>query len=131
MSVYQFIVDFLYEFRERKALITSFNEIAHMTFVSGNSDRLLRAKSTIGDTNYKHSMSRFFMSGFRIEIRNGSSVSSDEILLIGKIFTSNKHLLRQLMALGYDTLEVYAKDSNKYRNFNISGYASLDNYFLS
>lgn len=130
MSVYRFIIEFVQEFKERRSLIDSFNEIAHIAFVSGNSDRLLKAKSTAGDARYKHPMSRFFLSGFRIEIRNGTFVTLKEVNLIGTIFLDNKHLLRQLMALGYDTLEVTAKDSNMYRNFDISSFASLKNYFL-
>jgi hypothetical protein len=130
MGLYQFVLDFIREFSDRKILIREFNEIARLAFVNEEAPRLLKSRNTMGDSSYKHSNSRRFFSGFRIDVKMGPKIKVEEIKFIGTIFLNNRPLLRQLMALGYDTIEVYGGDVDTYMQWNISSYANLDGYFL-
>jgi hypothetical protein len=125
---FQFIIDFIKEFTERRLLVKEFNSVANIAFVTGATNRLLKAKTTFGDPGYRHSMSSMF-SGFRITIRNTESLSKEEIKVIGEVILQNKIFLRQLMSLGYDTLEVFGS-TDIYHQWAMSSYGDLKNYFL-
>jgi hypothetical protein len=127
-SPFQFIIDFFKEFSERRFLLKEFNSVAKLAFVTGATNRLLKAKTTFGDSGYHHSMSSMF-SGFKIMIRNKEYISKEEVKVIGKVVLNNKILLRQLMSLGYDTLEVYGGD-DYYHQWNMSAFGDLKNYYL-
>jgi hypothetical protein len=106
------IVDWFGEMSERYGLIRDFNVAAKNAFISGIAPTLLEAKITRGDSNYRHQFSKFLGGGFRIKALSGTPLKRDEMVEIGRVVLDNKELVRKLISLGWDTLEVH--DSSGY-----------------
>ena len=101
------------------------------TFVSGDINRMCKVSISQGDPDFKHPMSSFwFRSGFKITIVNDSNVRDSEYEEIAQYVLQNKTFIRQLMAIGFDTLIVQGGTSKKGKKFSLKGYANLDSYYL-
>lgn len=92
---------------ERAKLIRSFNESARNAFVTGVAPTLLKASISRGDRSYRHQFSNWLNSGFRIQAFTGRSLSKDEIIAIGNVILADDTLIRKLVVLGWDTLEIH------------------------
>ncbi len=101
------LADWFGEMSDRYKLIRDFNSSAKKSFISGNAKTLLEAKVVSGDSNFKHAFSKFFGSGIRIKALSGIPLEKSELIEIGKIILDNEFLVRKLIALGWDTLEVH------------------------
>lgn len=114
--------------KERRDVVRDFNLSARNSFVTGEAPTLLEAKITNGDSSYRHAFSKFFGSGFRIKALSGKSLDRSELIQIADIVLANDQLVRKLIALGWDTLEIHDTASFmgiKYplkKYMNISGY---------
>lgn len=91
---------------ERAKLIAGFNEMSRESFVKGETPTVLKSSSSRGCSAYKHEFSTWFNSGFRIQALSGRQLSKNEMKLIGQIILSDTTLVRRLIVLGWDTLEV-------------------------
>lgn len=100
------IKEWFSEARERSRMISDFNKAAKMAFITGIAPTLLEAKITRGDSTYKHSFSKLY-SGFRIKALSGNALSRDTLIEIGRTILEDQMLVRRLVALGWDTLEVH------------------------
>ncbi len=100
------VVDWFNDFSERNRIVRNFNKSARDAFILGLAPTLLEAKITKGDPNYRHTFSKW-NSGFRIKAMSGRALSRDEIVTIGNVILNNSILTRQLVALGWDTLEIH------------------------
>ena len=60
-----------------------------------------------GDSAFKHQFSSWLNSGFRIQVFTGRVLTRAEIITIGKVILSDETLVRKLVILGWDTLEVH------------------------
>jgi myo-inositol catabolism protein IolC len=98
---------------ERRDVILGFNQSAKAAFIEGIVPTLLEASISRGNKDYKHQFSDYFNSGFRIKAFKGEALSKDELSQIGATITSDDKLIRQLVVLGFDTLEIYG-DKNYY-----------------
>lgn len=96
---------------ERAQLIKSFNDKAKESFINGETPTVLKACSSKGISKNKHSFSSWFNTGFRIQALSGRALTKQEMELIGKVILSNKTLVRKLIVLGMDTLEVHDNSS--------------------
>lgn len=67
---------------------------------------LLKASVSRGDKSYKHQFSHWLNSGFRIQAFQGRQLSRDELVQIGKVILADDVLIRKLVVLGFDTLEI-------------------------
>ena len=92
---------------ERAKLIRSFNEAARHAFINGIAPSLLKASMSKGDSTYRHQFSNWLNSGFRIQAFTGRILTRSEIITIGKVILSDETLVRKLVVLGWDTLEVH------------------------
>lgn len=92
---------------ERAKLIRSFNESARNAFVAGVAPTLLKASISRGDRSYRHQFSNWLNSGFRIQAFTGKPLSKDEIIAIGNVILADDTLIRKLVVLGWDTLEIH------------------------
>lgn len=99
------IADWFSDLSERERLRRSFNKAAKEAFVFGVAPTLLEASISWGDSNYKHAFSKLY-SGFRIKALSGRPLDKTELIEIGKSILENQELIRRLIALGWDTLEV-------------------------
>lgn len=100
------IVDWFNDRNDRSRLVRDFNDAAKQSFVLGIAPTLLKAKITKGDRAYKHQFSDWLNTGFRIEAFTGRQLSREDLRMIGVVILSDEMLIRKLVVLGWDTLEV-------------------------
>ena len=101
------IIDWFRDRSERAKLVRSFNESAKNSFVSGIAPTLLKASISKGESSYKHQFSNWLNSGYRIQAFTGSVLTKDELIYIGKVILADSVLVRKLIVLGFDTLEIH------------------------
>lgn len=66
------------------------------------------ARVSRGNKAYKHQFSDPFNSGFRIKAYAGIQLSKQDTINIGKVILANDILVKRLVVLGFDTLEVHS-----------------------
>lgn len=116
---------------ERMRIINVMNQSFREYFYSGELDRLCKVSISQGDRDFAHEMSSlWFRSGFKISIENDANLLDSEIMEISKYVLSNTSFIRQLMAMGFDTLIVAGATGGKGRKFSLKGYANLNNYYI-
>lgn len=116
---------------ERVRIIKSMNEAFQKYYVTGEIDRLCKVSITSGNQNYRHEMSTlFFRSGFRISIENDTNVKESELRDISQYILTNTAFVRQLMTLGFDTLIVSGRTTNKSLMYSLKEYTNLTNFFI-
>lgn len=101
------IIDWFRDRSERAKLVRSFNESARNSFVAGIAPTLLKANISKGESSYKHQFSNWLNSGFRIQAFTGRILTKDELIHIGKVILDDSVLVRRLIVLGWDTLEIH------------------------
>jgi hypothetical protein len=122
------IIDWFGETTERFKLIRDFNKAGKNAFISGIAPTLLEAKITNGDSNYRHQFSKFLGGGYRIKALSGRPLNREEMVEIGKIILENKELVRKLIALGWDTLEVHDNSGFNGCKWPLKDYANIGGY---
>jgi len=122
------IIDWFGEMTERYKLIRDFNKAGKNAFIAGIAPTLLEAKITNGDSNYRHQFSKFLGGGYRIKALSGRPLNREEMIEIGKIILENKELVRKLIALGWDTLEVHDNSSFNGCKWPLKDYANIGGY---
>ena len=106
-NIWNNIVSWFRDLSERNRLIRSFNDSAREAYVNGDAPAMLNASISKGDPNYRHDFSKWFSSGFRIKVFSGRQLTREEIVFIGMSILSNQSLIRRLIVLGWDTLEIH------------------------
>ncbi|OKZ03474.1 MAG: hypothetical protein BHV78_03000 [Bacteroides sp. CAG:1060_57_27] len=105
-NTWNFIISWFRDKSERSKLIRSFNEAARYSFIQGVVPTLLKASISRGERLYKHQFSDWLNSGFRIQAFKGRELSRNELAGIGAAIIADSVLVRKLVVLGFDTLEV-------------------------
>lgn len=117
---------------ERVRIIKSMNEAFHEYYVTGEIDRLCKVSVTSGNQSFRHEMSTiFFRSGFRISIENDSNIRDSELRDIAQYILTNTAFVRQLMSMGFDTLVVSGKTTNKSMMYSLKQHTTLTNFYIS
>ncbi|PKP46301.1 MAG: hypothetical protein CVT92_17515 [Bacteroidetes bacterium HGW-Bacteroidetes-1] len=101
------IIDWFRDRSERAKLVRSFNESARNSFVAGIAPTLLKASISKGESLYRHQFSNWLNSGYRIQAFTGRILTKDELIHIGKVILDDSVLVRRLIVLGFDTLEIH------------------------
>ncbi|MBR6655999.1 MAG: hypothetical protein IKL20_05285 [Alistipes sp.] len=116
---------------ERVRIIRAMNENFQESYYSGGIDRLCRVSIGAGDPEFAHEMSSMWVrSGFRITIENDLGLADSEVFEISDYILQNKSFIRQLMALGFDTLIVQGKVTRRGKLFCLKSYSNLNEYML-
>lgn len=116
---------------ERMRIINQMNKAFKEYFMSGEFSRLCKVSISQGRSEYAHEMSSlWFRSGFKISIENDVSLKESEITELASYVTDNAAFVRQLMAMGFDTLVVKGKTSGNGKEFSLKKYANLNQYFI-
>ncbi len=90
---------------ERVRIINQMNTAFKEYFLSGEFGRMCKVSISQGRSEYAHEMSSlWFRSGFKISIENDTSLKESEITELASYVTDNAAFVRQLMAMGFDTL---------------------------
>lgn len=101
------IVEWFKDRSERSHLIRSFNDSAKNAFIIGEAPTLLKASVSKGERKYRHQFSSWLNTGFRIQAFSGRQLPKDQIKQIGEVILNDNVLIRRLIVLGWDTLEIH------------------------
>lgn len=116
---------------ERIRIINAMNQSFKEWFYSGEFNRLCRVSISQGEQRYAHEMSAFwFRSGFKISIENDNGCGESEMNEIANYVLCNASFVRQLMAIGFDTLVIQGNTNGRTYKFSLKQYANLKNYFI-
>lgn len=119
------IADWFGEMSERYRLVRNFNRAAKNSFISGAAPTLLETKITRGDSAYRHAFSKFMGGGFRIKALTGRPLERSELIEIGRVVLDNEELVRKLISLGWDTLEVHANQGYNGAKWALKDFANI------
>ena len=107
MIIWDRIYNWFSDIKERNGFLREWNKRAKEAFIDGDIPTLLEARTTIGSFEFKHDFSKFMAGGFRVKALSGKSMTKAELLRIGNMILSDEKRVKQLVAHGYDTLEVH------------------------
>ena len=110
---------------ERYQLVRDFNNAAKQSFIFGVAPTLLESKITKGDSKYRHVFSKWRSGGFRIKALAGCTLEKRELKEIGQVILDNEELVRRLISLGWDTLEVHADQGYNGAKWKLIDYANI------
>ena len=117
---------------ERMKVINAMNQAFKEYFISGDLERYCKVSISQGDPEFRHEMSSLWLrSGFKINIENDINLRDSEIMDISQYVLQNKSFIRQLMAMGFDTLVVQGKTTQRGRKFSLKAYSNLKDYFIT
>ena len=117
---------------ERMRIISQMNAAFKEYFTTGEFNRLCKVSISQGNSAFAHEMSSIWIrSGFKITIENDYSLRESEMEELASNVTDNVAFVRQLMAVGFDTLTIKGKTTGKTKSFALKRYANLDQYFIS
>lgn len=117
---------------ERVRIISQMNTAFKEYFTTGEFNRLCRVSITQGNSAFAHEMSSLWIrSGFKISIENDYSLKESEINELASYVTDNAAFVRQLMAMGFDTLVIKGKTTGMAKSFALKKFANLNQYYIT
>ena len=122
------IADWFADLTERRRVVKDFNYAAKDAFIQGYAPTLLQAKTTRGDSYYRHSFSKFMSGGYRIKALSGRPMAKSELIDIAKIVLDDESLVRKLMSLGWDTLEIHDSQGFHGIKYPLKEHANLGGF---
>ncbi len=121
------VIEWFQDRSERNKLARSFNSAARNSFVSGVAPTLLKGNISKGERAYRHQFSNWLNTGFRIQAFAGRTLSKDELIYIGKVILDDEILVRKLIVLGWDTLEIHGDIGSYGCKWQLKDYIALPN----
>ncbi len=116
---------------ERVRIISQMNAAFKEYFTTGEFNRLCKVSISPGNSSFAHEMSSLWIrSGFKITIENDSSLRESEINELAAYVTDNAPFVRQLMAIGFDTLSIKGKTTGMTKCFALKKFANLSQYYI-
>jgi hypothetical protein len=112
-------------------MLSEFNQAAEEAFTSGTAPTMLQASASKGSRNNRHNFSAVLYTGFRIKVLSGTALSRDEMMLIGNVIISDIGLIRQLIVLGFDTLEIHDDSYSHGLRWKLIDYAKIGTTLIS
>ena len=128
-NIWNNILAWFQDLSERNALVRNFNMKAKEAFISGSMPTMLKCSISRGCREYKHQFSAWLYTGFRIQALAGRALTKDETEAIGRVVLSDVNLVRRLVALGWDTLEVHSYSGRYGLRWKLIEYTNI-NYLL-
>jgi hypothetical protein len=122
------IYDWFGELGERIKVVRDFNRAAKFSFINGQAPTLLQVKTTKGDSNYRHAFSKWMAGGFRVKALSGQPLPKSDLIEIARVVLDNEELVRKLVALGWDTLEVHDNKGFQGVKFPLKEYARIGGF---
>ncbi len=116
---------------ERIRIISEFNTVFKDAYLQGEVDRLCSVVTSVGNPKYRHALSTISLrSGFKIIIENDDDLSENNFWEIAKYVLENPPFIRQLMALGYDTLIIAGRLNKSGIQISLKQVVDLQKYML-
>ena len=117
---------------ERMRIISQMNAAFKEYFTTGEFNRLCKVSISQGNSAFAHEMSSLWIrSGFKITSENDYSLRESEMEELVSNVTDNAAFVRQLMAVGFDTLTIKGKTTGKTKSSAWKRYANVNQYFIS
>ena len=117
---------------ERIRLIKQFNFFFKEAYFTSEIDKLCSVTTSAGNPANRHELSAFFLrSGFKITIENDRGLDKNDYIEISMYVLDNAHFVRQLMALGYDTLIIRGKTTFLELQIPLKDIANLQKFMLN
>lgn len=130
-NVWNSIVEWFNDRSDRNRLIQDFNRNARDAFIYGGVPVLLKASISKGASEYRNEFSSWINSGFRVQALSGRALSKEEMLVIGQVILAYTPLVRNLVSLGWDTLEVHDDTGTYGCRWKLIEYARMGDIFLN
>ncbi|PKP08883.1 MAG: hypothetical protein CVU09_13635 [Bacteroidetes bacterium HGW-Bacteroidetes-4] len=124
-NIWNNIIEWFKDRSEKAQLIRSFNDSAKNAFITNQAPTLLKAKISKGEKSYRHQFSNWLNTGFRIQAFSGRQLSKEEIKQIGEVILNDNILVRRLIVLGWDTLEIHGDKGNYGLRWQLKDYIAL------
>ncbi|MEG0012228.1 MAG: hypothetical protein RR061_00375 [Muribaculaceae bacterium] len=127
LSYFYNIATWFKDINERYRFIREFNNESKNAFIMGHVPTLLEARITSGSSEYRHQFSKFMAGGLRIKILSGELLTRKDMKDVGVVILANETLVRKLIVMGWDTLEIndsmgdYGLRWELYKYLNIKG----------
>lgn len=116
---------------ERVRIISQMNAAFKEYFTTGEFNRLCRVSISQGNSSFAHEMSSLWIrSGFKITVENDTALRESEINELAAYITDNAAFVRQLMAMGFDTLVIKGKTTDMTKSFALKKFANLNQYYI-
>lgn len=116
---------------ERVRIISQMNAAFKEYFTTGEFNRLCKVSISQGNSSFAHEMSSLWLrSGFKISIENDTAIRESEINELAAYITDNAAFVRQLMAMGFDTLVIKGKTTGMTKSFALKKFANLNHYYI-
>lgn len=116
---------------ERVRIISQMNAAFKEYFTTGEFNRLCRVSISQGNSSFAHEMSSLWIrSGFKITVENDTALRESEINELAAYITDNAAFVRQLMAMGFDTLVIKGKTTGMTKSFALKKFANLNHYYI-
>ena len=116
---------------ERMRVINQMNAAFKEYFMSGEIARMCKFSISQGKQENAHEMSSlWFRSGFKVSVENDINLKESEMTELASYIIGNQAFVRQLMAMGFDTLIIKGKTTGKSISYAIKKFANLDHYYL-
>lgn len=119
------ITEWFKDLSDRRRLIMEFNNESKTAFIEGYAMTLLEARITRGDSSYRHEFSKFMAGGFRIKVLSGKPLTSSDMKDVGMIILSNDVLVRRLISMGWDTLEIHDSIGSNGLKWQLKKYSNI------
>jgi hypothetical protein len=117
---------------ERVRIIREFNLVFREAYFCSDIERHCTVTTSPGNPDFKHELSTFFLrSGFKITIENDNNLSETDFIEISSYVIESAPFVRQLMALGYDTLIIKGRNSYGGIQIPLIKIAQLHKYMLN
>mgnify|MGYP003357454142 CR=1 FL=1 len=120
------IITWFQDLSDRNRLLRDFNLRAKESFIAGQVPTLLRASISRGCSDYKHEFSSWLYSGYRIQALSGRVLAKKELEALGMIILSDTNLIRRLVSLGWDTLEICGDQGRYGLRWRLLNYTQLN-----
>ena len=120
------IIAWFSELSEKQRCVNDFNRAAKEAFIYGSVPVYMKADISRGNRAYRHNMSSFLFSGFRIRTVSGRFLTREEIEAVGATISSNATLMRKLVTLGFDTLEIYSPEGSLVKDWRLMGIMQIE-----
>lgn len=119
------ILEWFRDWNDRRELVLDFNQSAREAFINGISPVGMKADISRGYSLYKHQYSKWLASGFRITAFSGMQLEKSTIMMLGAAILNDKVLVRRLVVLGFDTLEIQCDYGNYGCRWQLSDYLAI------
>lgn len=119
------IISWFTEMGERRKCLSEFNKAASDAFILGIVPVFMKAEVSKGNRDFKHMNSNLLFSGFRIRTVSGTMFTNSQVEAVGLTICSNAELMRKLVTLGFDTLEIVSSSGTIVKAWPIVGTLQL------